>query len=155
VLLGQGGEVVAAFDECVWCTQGSAAAWVRNSGFTTDERGFLRVNTHLQSTNTPDVFGGGDIVSIEVGAVGEIAFLKLATLSYFLALSVTHFSVNRRCPSLCSLPPTCVFLQRIHNDINDYLIESALDSLSTATTTMAINHPHHHHHHNHHRHHNE
>jgi selenide,water dikinase len=53
-----------AFDECVWCTQGSAQGWVQRSGFDVDAGGFLQVNTHLQSTNSPDVFGAGDIASI-------------------------------------------------------------------------------------------
>jgi len=53
-----------AFDECVWCTQGSAQAWIEASGFDVDERGFLQVSTQLQSTNTPGVFGAGDIASI-------------------------------------------------------------------------------------------
>ena len=52
------------FDECVWCTQGSAQGWVKASGFDVDDRGFLQVNTQLQSTNTPGVFGAGDIASI-------------------------------------------------------------------------------------------
>jgi len=53
------------FDECVWCTQGAAQQWMRASGFDTDAGGFLKVNTHLQSTNSPDVFGGGDCIAIE------------------------------------------------------------------------------------------
>jgi selenide,water dikinase len=62
LICGDGTQV--AFDECIWCTQGAAQSWIKKSGFDVDEHGFLCVNTHLESTNTPDVFGGGDIISI-------------------------------------------------------------------------------------------
>lgn len=52
------------FDECIWCTQGAAQGWIKQSGFDVDENGFMAVNTHLESTNTPDCFAGGDIMSI-------------------------------------------------------------------------------------------
>ena len=74
------------YDECIWCTQGSAQGpfvickawalwlelttfffsfcpklkkkgWIKDSGFETDEHGFLLVDTHLQSVNTRNVFG--------------------------------------------------------------------------------------------------
>jgi len=52
-------------DAVFWATGGAAPAWIRLSGFSTDERGFLLTNDRLQSVSHPDVFGIGDCASVE------------------------------------------------------------------------------------------
>lgn len=52
------------FDECLWTTQASAAAWLAETGLPVDARGFLLVNDCLQSDGgPPNVFAAGDVAS--------------------------------------------------------------------------------------------
>lgn len=48
----------------VWITGAAAPAWPRNSGLQTDERGFVAVNSGLQSISHPQVFAAGDVASM-------------------------------------------------------------------------------------------
>jgi selenide,water dikinase len=59
-----GGEFIAA-DRVVWATTGAGPDWLRGSGITADSRGFIAVDRHLRSLSNADIFGGGDIVSID------------------------------------------------------------------------------------------
>lgn len=43
-----------------WATGGTAHEWIRESGFETDEHGYLLTNDYLQSVSHPDVFAAGD-----------------------------------------------------------------------------------------------
>jgi selenide,water dikinase len=53
-----------AFDECLWCTQAGAAAWLRHTGLPTDGQGFLAISDCLQSEGGPaEVFAAGDVAS--------------------------------------------------------------------------------------------
>jgi selenide,water dikinase len=54
-----------ASDAVFFATGGAAHPWIRASGFSTDERGFLLTNDRLQSVSHPDVFGAGDCASVE------------------------------------------------------------------------------------------
>ena len=54
-----------ASDAVFWATGGASQAWIRASGFSTDERGFLLTNDRMQSVSHPDVFGVGDCASVE------------------------------------------------------------------------------------------
>jgi selenide,water dikinase len=54
-----------ASDAVFWATGGAAPKWIRASGFSTDERGFLLTNDRLQSVSHPDVFGAGDCATVE------------------------------------------------------------------------------------------
>jgi len=54
-----------ASDAVFLATGGAAHPWIRASGFSTDERGFLLTNDRLQSVSHPDVFGAGDCASVE------------------------------------------------------------------------------------------
>lgn len=49
-----------ATDATFWVAGAAAPAFLRDSGFATDERGFLGVNDFLQSASHPEVFGAGD-----------------------------------------------------------------------------------------------
>ncbi|GBG76523.1 hypothetical protein CBR_g22271 [Chara braunii] len=51
------------FDECLWCTEGGAAPFLRETGLELDDQGFIKVDEYLMSTNVPDVFATGDIHS--------------------------------------------------------------------------------------------
>ena len=42
----------------------SAAAWLRDTQLALDERGFIAVNSHLQSISHPSVFAAGDVASL-------------------------------------------------------------------------------------------
>ncbi|GLC42847.1 hypothetical protein PLESTB_001430200 [Pleodorina starrii] len=62
LLLESGGRV--SYDECLWCTEASPAAWLRRTGLPTDPRGFLAVDQQLQSEGgPPEVFAAGDVAS--------------------------------------------------------------------------------------------
>ena len=54
-----------ASDATFWATGAGAHGWIRESGFATDERGFLLTNDFLQSVTYREVFGAGDCASQE------------------------------------------------------------------------------------------
>jgi selenide,water dikinase len=47
-------------DAVFWATGSAAHPWIRNAGFTADDRGYLLTNDFLQSVSHPEVFGAGD-----------------------------------------------------------------------------------------------
>jgi pyridine nucleotide-disulfide oxidoreductase family protein len=52
-----------ATDAVFWATGAAAHDWIRESGFATDDHGFLLTNEMLQSPSHPNVFGAGDCVN--------------------------------------------------------------------------------------------
>ena len=52
-----------ATDAVFWATGVAAPAWIRQSGFATDDHGFMLTNDLLQSPSHPNVFGAGDCVN--------------------------------------------------------------------------------------------
>jgi selenide,water dikinase len=52
-------------DYTIWVTSASASEWLGKSGLATTEKGFVRVNQHLQSVSHPHIFAAGDIASVE------------------------------------------------------------------------------------------
>lgn len=56
---------VVECDECVWCTNAGAQAWLADTGLSLDGSGFVRVRQTLESINCDDVFAVGDICAIE------------------------------------------------------------------------------------------
>ncbi|MCC6232680.1 MAG: selenide, water dikinase SelD [Verrucomicrobiales bacterium] len=48
------------YQALVWATDAAAPPWIRASGLTTDDRGFLLVDDTLRSVSHPHVFGAGD-----------------------------------------------------------------------------------------------
>jgi selenide,water dikinase len=52
------------FDAAIWVTNAVPAAWLRQSGLATDERGFVVVSDRLQSTSHPVVFAAGDVAAL-------------------------------------------------------------------------------------------
>jgi selenide,water dikinase len=75
----------------VWATTAAAAPWVRASGLAVDQRGFLQVDRHLESTSHKGIFGSGDIASL-VGArlpkSGVFAVRKGPVLAHNLRASL-------------------------------------------------------------------
>lgn len=59
-LHGANGEQVP-FDTLFWCTNASAAPWLRQTDLELDEQGFIVVNQYLQSSSHDFVFAAGDI----------------------------------------------------------------------------------------------
>ena len=57
------GGIEFATDAVFWATGVSAHPWIRQSGFATDDHGFMLVNDLLQSPSHPNVFGAGDCVN--------------------------------------------------------------------------------------------
>lgn len=49
-----------ALDKSIWCTGASAAQWPASSGITVSERGFIAVNSFLQSVSHSDIYAVGD-----------------------------------------------------------------------------------------------
>ena len=52
-----------ATDAVFWATGAAAPAWLRQSGFASDDHGFMLTNDLLQSPSHPNVFGAGDCVN--------------------------------------------------------------------------------------------
>ena len=59
------GSETIALDDILWVTGASAATWISESGFDTDDRGFIKVAPSLQATSHPDIFAAGDIAAVE------------------------------------------------------------------------------------------
>ena len=53
-----------AFDECLWCTEAGAQAWLQDTGLQLDDRGFVAVAPTLRSLNTANVFAAGDVAAV-------------------------------------------------------------------------------------------
>jgi len=52
-------------DEALFVTNAGAAKWIAGSGFAVDDEGFLLVDECLRSVSHPNVFGAGDISSMQ------------------------------------------------------------------------------------------
>lgn len=51
-----------AFDEVIWCTQGTAQPWLKSvDGLACTEQGFVKVGPTLESISIPDVYACGDV----------------------------------------------------------------------------------------------
>lgn len=51
-------------NQVFWVTQASAANWVKDSGISTDKKGFILVNDNLQSISHSQIFAAGDIATM-------------------------------------------------------------------------------------------
>jgi selenide,water dikinase len=60
-----------ATDAVFWATGAAAHGWLRDSGLATDKRGFMLVNTSMQSVRYANVFGVGDCATVEGHATAK------------------------------------------------------------------------------------
>ncbi len=51
-------------DRVIWVTQAAAPAWIRRSGLSTDDQGFILIKDTLQSLSHPHIFATGDIATM-------------------------------------------------------------------------------------------
>jgi len=71
-------------DKSIWCTGAAAADWLRNTGLMLSEKGFISVNSYLQSDSHENVFAAGDCADMHsdprpkagVYAVRQAPFLE-------------------------------------------------------------------------------
>ena len=57
-------DIVLELDEVLWVTGASAPAWLKESGLSVDDKGFINARDSLQSTSHDDIFAAGDIVNV-------------------------------------------------------------------------------------------
>ena len=60
-----------ATDAVFWATGAAAHGWLRDSGLATDKRGFMLVNSSMQSVRYANVFGVGDCATVEGHATAK------------------------------------------------------------------------------------
>lgn len=63
MLVTENGTRIAA-DVAIWATGAAPHAWLSNSGLALDDKKFININKHLQSSGHPDVFAAGDCATI-------------------------------------------------------------------------------------------
>ncbi len=63
VLRSSDGRMLVA-DECVWTTSSAAPGWLRQTGLSLDDSGFVRVDENLRSPSHPQVFAAGDVAAL-------------------------------------------------------------------------------------------
>jgi selenide, water dikinase len=51
-------------NQVIWVTQAAAPVWIRQSGLSTDEQGFILIKDTLQSLSHPHIFATGDIATM-------------------------------------------------------------------------------------------
>jgi selenide,water dikinase len=81
------------YDELLWTTHASAPDWIEETGLNTDQRGFIEVDDHLQSTSHSDVFAAGDVASMtsyELAKSGVFAVRQGPTLEANLRRSFAN-----------------------------------------------------------------
>lgn len=61
----ESGRELSGCDRIFWVTQAAAPAWIRASGLAVDERGFMLVDATLRSPSHPQVFGAGDVATMQ------------------------------------------------------------------------------------------
>jgi selenide,water dikinase len=50
-------------DETLWVTQAGGPTWLKSTGLTLDDNGFIQVNDRLQTLDDPKIFAAGDVAS--------------------------------------------------------------------------------------------
>jgi selenide,water dikinase len=61
--LNMEGRAPLAADEILWVTEARAPGWLKASGLSLDERGFLCVDENLRALGQRDIFAAGDMIA--------------------------------------------------------------------------------------------
>lgn len=98
-------------DVAVLCTEGGAAAWLKDTGLPLDEKGFLAVRPTLQSAGDEDVFAAGDCAAL-IGQPRPKAGVFAVRQGPFLAENLKRRLQDRR---LLDYRPQQHFLMLLSN----------------------------------------
>ncbi len=79
-----------SYHQLILATSASPAPWLSSSKLTTDDRGFIVVNSHLQSVSHPNVFAVGDVASAGLAKCGVYAVRQAPTLHSNLANTLNN-----------------------------------------------------------------
>jgi selenide,water dikinase len=109
--VGPGPEIVSPvgcerFDAVFWAAGAAPLPMLRESGLTTDARGFVQVDASLRSVSHPDVFAAGDTASLEGAALpksGVYAVRQGAVLAENLKRVVRGMAMLEYVPQKASL----------------------------------------------------
>ena len=100
-----------AVDRSIWCTGAAAASWLKGSGLDLNDKGFINVNSSLQSSSHASVFACGDIAHMShdprpkagVYAVRQAPYLYDNLHRAFAGKALKSVSLQREFLSLLSL----------------------------------------------------
>ncbi|MFT5083563.1 MAG: selenide,water dikinase, partial [Lentisphaeria bacterium] len=83
-----------AYDKVFYCTQASAANWLRSSDLALTENGFIQVNDQLQSLRHANIFAAGDI-SHQVKHPSPKAGVYAVRMAPTLFNNIIHLALNK------------------------------------------------------------
>lgn len=100
MLIDDNGQQVC-FDYCIWCTTASGQSWIRKSGLSTDDDGFIVVHDSLQSISNGNVFASGDCATLDqcpCPKAGVFAVRQSALLTKNLVRFATNQALEKYKP---------------------------------------------------------
>lgn len=98
-------EKIIEFDYLIWAGGPSANIMYKKSGLSTDKKGYMLVNSQLQSLDYPYIFGAGDCVALKdydymkkvgVYAIREAPYLWKNILNYFNGTPLETFIPQKK-----------------------------------------------------------
>lgn len=96
VLLADGRRTAAR--AVIFTTPVAAPEWLRNGDLILDARGFVRVNSFLQSESSPAVFAAGDCAASGADKSGVVAVRQAPVLAFNIAAFLSGSALRPWCP---------------------------------------------------------